>query len=78
MKRLLLAAIFLGAIFCANAAGEKPFTPAEDLKGDWHFTADPKLPNVLLIGYSISIGYTRLVRTTNPGWPSVASPNYWL
>ena len=43
-------------------AGLAPFTPAVDLKGGWGFVADQKLPNVLIIGDSISIGYTRLVR----------------
>jgi dienelactone hydrolase len=43
------------------------FTPAADVKGDWAFTADPKLPNVLIIGDSISIGYTRAVRAKLAG-----------
>ena len=62
MKKLFLAGILLGAIACAQAAGEKPFTPAEDLKGDWGLAADPKLPNVLLIGDSISIGDRKSTR----------------
>lgn len=37
-------------------------TPAADLAGNWQFTPDPKLPNVLILGDSISIGYTRHVR----------------
>ena len=51
-----------------------PFTPAADLKGAWNFTADPKLPNVLIIGDSISIGYTRAVREKLTGKANVYRP----
>lgn len=51
-----------------------PFTPAADLKGNWTFTADPKLPNVLIIGDSISIGYTRGVRAKLAGNANVWRP----
>ena len=54
--------------------GLTPFTPAADLKGAWSFTADPKLPNVLLIGDSISIGYTRSVREKLTGKVNVYRP----
>lgn len=74
LKILFLAAILLGAIVCANAAGEKPFPPAADVKGDWSFTAAAKLPNVLIIGDSISIGYTRLVRGKLAGQANVYRP----
>jgi hypothetical protein len=67
-------AVLLGAFFCANAADEKPFTPPADLKGTWSFTADPKLPNVLIIGDSISIGYTRPVRQKLAGKANVYRP----
>ena len=40
----------------------KPFTPKQDIAGKWSIKVNPKLPNVLIIGDSISIGYTRLVR----------------
>ena len=53
----LLAAPWAGA-----AAAEQTFTPDSDLAGSWAFTPDPALPDVLLIGDSISIGYTRSVR----------------
>jgi len=51
-----------------------PFTPAADLKGAWSFTADPKLPNVLIMGDSISIGYTRQVREKLTGKANVYRP----
>ncbi|MGL5020153.1 MAG: alpha/beta hydrolase fold domain-containing protein [Luteolibacter sp.] len=52
-----------------TAAEDQPalFTPAADSKGKWNFTADPKLPDVLIIGDSISIGYTRAVRAKLAG-----------
>jgi len=56
------------------ARGAAPFTPAADLKGAWSFTADPKLPNVLIIGDSISIGYTRQVREKLAGKANVYRP----
>ena len=55
-------------------AGLAPFTPAVDLKGGWGFVADQKLPNVLIIGDSISIGYTRLVREKLIGKANVYRP----
>ena len=54
--------------------GTVPFTPASDLKGAWIFTADPKLPNVLILGDSISIGYTRMVRGIMTGKANVYRP----
>ena len=51
-----------------------PFTPASDLKGAWSFTADPKLPNVLILGDSISIGYTRKAREILTGKANVYRP----
>jgi choline-sulfatase len=35
---------------------------AETVRGPWAITPDPKLPNVLILGDSISIGYTLKVR----------------
>lgn len=37
----------------------------------WEFTPDPKLPNVLIIDDSISMGYTPLVRTLLQGKANV-------
>jgi hypothetical protein len=73
-KSVLIAAL-VGAFLCTGGgATEKPFTPVADLKGVWSFTADPKLPNVLLIGDSISIGYTRSVREKLAGKANVYRP----
>jgi hypothetical protein len=60
------------AMFAAEpAAAQAPFTPAEDIEGTWAFTADPKLPNVLILGDSISLGYTRAVRAQLKGRANV-------
>lgn len=58
--------MFLGAsLTCMallRATELPPTTPKRDLKGDWSVQVNPDLPNVLLIGDSISIGYTPPVR----------------
>lgn len=65
---LLVAATMFAA---EPAQPQAPFTPAEDLEGTWTFTADPKLPNVLILGDSISLGYTRTVRAQLKGKANV-------
>ena len=56
--------------FAAEALSP-PSTPAQDTAGTWEFRADPALPNVLLLGDSISIGYTRPVRALLEGKANV-------
>ncbi len=72
--RFLLGFVILSVAVCNGAEDEKIFTPKADMKGGWSFTADPKLPNVLIIGDSISIGYTRLVRGKLAGKANVYRP----
>lgn len=67
-------AVLVAGTLAGRAAEEKFFTPAADAKGDWSFAVDPKLPNVLLIGDSISIGYTRAVRQKLAGKANVFRP----
>ena len=67
----------LGAACAArisSAAGWQAYTPPQDLKGIWGFVPDPLLPNVLLIGDSISIGYTLDVRRLLRGKANVYRP----
>ncbi len=74
MRNLFLVLLLvIGAVAC-RAADAAPYTPPADAKGSWNFTADPRLPNVLLIGDSISIGYTRLVRAKLAGKANVYRP----
>lgn len=50
------------------------YIPPPDFKGDWRLKPDPKLPDVLLIGDSISIGYTLPVRKLLAGTANVYRP----
>jgi hypothetical protein len=63
----------IGTIAAALAADtlSAPYTPPADVSGSWSFKADPALPNVLLLGDSISIGYTRAVRSLLTGKANV-------
>jgi lysophospholipase L1-like esterase len=65
---LALAVTAFAALAAESGA---PFTPAEDLEGTWTFTADPRLPNVLILGDSISLGYTRAARAQLKGKANV-------
>lgn len=64
---------------CVMAAqlsmGAETGSTAENNKGEqWTFTPDPKLPNVLILGDSISIGYTLEVRNLMAGKANVYRP----
>lgn len=74
MRNLFLVLLFVAVAGASVAADAAPYTPPADAKGSWSFTADPKLPNVLLIGDSISIGYTRFVREKLAGKANVYRP----
>jgi lysophospholipase L1-like esterase len=74
MRNLLLVLLLAAVTGASHAADTAPYTPPADAKGNWHFTADPKLPNVLFLGDSISIGYTRLVREKLAGKANVFRP----
>jgi hypothetical protein len=55
MHRRALLSVLIGSPLLAQRS-------QPDKLGPWDAPLDPKLPNVLLIGDSISIGYTRAVR----------------
>jgi lysophospholipase L1-like esterase len=57
-----------------HASVGEPYTPAADKKGAWHVEEDPALPNVLILGDSISIGYTLPVRERLNGSANVFRP----
>lgn len=59
--------LIVAITFCSSALAQK--LPAEPT------SIDPKLPNVLLIGDSISIGYTKPVRKKLTGIANVFRPN---
>ncbi len=56
------------AIIEAETAGQRA------ARQSWAFTPDPALPNVLILGDSISVGYTRDVRTRLAGRANVFRP----
>ena len=62
--RLLTAVLFAGL-----ACAQQPRGAAL-----WDFTPDPKLPNVLVIGDSISLGYTPPLREMMRGAANVIHP----
>jgi hypothetical protein len=68
-----LIALFLATALTA-APKQAPYTPPADLKGAWAFKPDPKLPNVLILGDSISIAYTLPVRKALQGKANVFRP----
>lgn len=67
-------ALLLIGVFASAYAADDTYTPPADEKGDWSFGINPKLPNVLIIGDSISIGYTRPVREKLQGKANVFRP----
>lgn len=72
-KSLLLLALIFGA-FSLNAVPEEGSLAEFDRKADWSFTVDPNLPNVLILGDSISIGYNLQVRHLLKGKANVYRP----
>jgi hypothetical protein len=58
--------------FCFSCSNQN--TPTPDLTGDWGVAINPELPNVLIIGDSISIGYTEYVRQLLDGKTNVVRP----
>jgi len=69
----LTALLFSSCLF-AQAAAEAGSAAEKDKPLVWTFTPDPELPNVLIIGDSISIGYTLQVRELLQGKANVFRP----
>lgn len=75
-----LSALLLCTPLAALAATPDKATPEagsraeKRVKIDWTFTPDPALPNVLILGDSISIGYTLHVRKQLAGKANVFRP----
>ncbi|MFN3149875.1 SGNH/GDSL hydrolase family protein [Bremerella sp.] len=67
MPKFLTALCFALLITTTLVAADKP--------GKWAETPDPKLPNVLILGDSISIGYTLQVRELLKGKANVFRPH---
>ncbi len=66
--------LLLVAVANGQESKKEVFTPPSDMTGSWDFAPDPTLPNVLILGDSISIGYTRNVRAELAGKANVFRP----
>ena len=71
---VLLSMVFAAATPSLCAAGPEKGSIAEKTKVNWQFEPDPALPNVLILGDSISIGYTLGVRKALAGKANVFRP----
>ncbi|MFC5051795.1 SGNH/GDSL hydrolase family protein [Rubritalea spongiae] len=74
MKTILSLIIALLSVVVATAAPEEGSAEESDQHLNWAFTPDPALPNVLILGDSISIGYTLQVRELLQGKSNVFRP----
>lgn len=72
-RHLILLALLAFGVTSSFAAPEEG-SVAELRKQQWAFTPDDKLPNVLILGDSISIGYTLQVRDLLAGKANVFRP----
>lgn len=69
---LILSAVFLNAAFAYTP--EAGSTAEKVVKSGWETIPDPDLPNVLILGDSISIGYTLQVKALLQGKANVFRP----
>lgn len=79
LSRICVVTLVATALVGHLTAAEAPARPeqgskAEEKKQSWTFTPDPKLPDVLILGDSISIGYTLGVRALLAGKANVFRP----
>jgi len=70
MTTLCRTTLFLGILLLLCSFG----VAVDELAGSWDAEFDPDLPNVLILGDSISIGYTRPVRDLLDGKANVVRP----
>lgn len=74
MRRLRTALLLACAVPPLLAAPPEKGSAAERESQNWSFTPAPGLPNVLILGDSISIGYTREVRRLLAGKANIFRP----
>jgi hypothetical protein len=70
MRRLTLLLLLTSVLL----PGQKPKKPGAFPLEGWEYVPDPKLPNVLIIGDSIAMGYTLPVRHLLAGKANVIHP----
>ena len=66
--------LLFGIFACASFVAAENAIQAGRTNASWTFTPDPNLPNVLILGDSISIDYTRDVRALLQGKANVFRP----
>jgi hypothetical protein len=77
LTAILIAACLVAKLAAADAPKVEGGSAEEKAAGmTWTFTPDPALPDVLILGDSISIGYTLLVRAELKGAANVFRPMY--
>ena len=74
MHRLMAIVTVLLLLPVTIRAAPEAGSVAETAKQEWIFTPDPALPNVLILGDSISIGYTLAVRALLKGKANIFRP----
>ncbi len=74
LRNIVLIFLALLVFPLLSAADLAPFTPKAHLRGNWSLRVDPNLPNILILGDSISIGYTLPVRRMLAGKANVFRP----
>jgi acyl-CoA thioesterase-1 len=74
MHRLMAILTVLLLLPVTIRAAPEAGSVAETAKREWAFTPDPALPNVLILGDSISIGYTLEVRAFLKGKANIFRP----
>ncbi|HSP43636.1 MAG TPA: SGNH/GDSL hydrolase family protein [Luteolibacter sp.] len=70
----LMCLISTAPVWADKPAQNEPYTPPADTRGPWAIVPDPALPDVLILGDSISIAYTRPVRKLLEGKANVFRP----
>ncbi len=73
-RRALMLLVGSGLALACGRAGAQLDAPAQDSRGEWSMDPNPALPNVLILGDSISMGYTLDVRRLLQGQANVMHP----
>lgn len=73
-RQALMLLMGSGLALVGRQAGAQPSTSAGEIHSEWRMTLNPALPNVLILGDSISEGYTLDVRRLLHGEANVWRP----
>ncbi len=73
-RQALMLMAGTGLALASRQAGAQLGTSDRDIQSEWSMTPNPALPNVLILGDSISVGYTLDVRRLLKGQANVWRP----